>query len=252
MQIIALTDTEFGQATGINGQQGDLRFAELRQGHDDLLINQAITADRVAGQLNGFGTVTSGGLVGHFRRHIGQSDLRQQCFVILLHLPFGQCFRARLDLCFGVLGKLRANDRKPGFFGLFTARRQLLVGVHSESYPMLVVHQQFAAQIFDEFGVLDIFPQARQYRFKVEQGYRITAMGGTGQRRQNQLQTVGIAVAADFTLLQFELMQRRLDLLLRHAIAGDIAKDTEHQLLQRVRTFRLAALDTAHKAHFFL
>ena len=77
-------------------------------------------------------------------------------------------------------------------------------------------------------------------------------MNRGGQSAEYQLQSIGIAVAANLTLTQLELMQHCLDMLLRNAVLGDVLQNIDNQMLECLCVFGLAALDTAHETHFIV
>ena len=107
-------------------------------------------------------------------------------------------------------------------FCLFLALAEVLIRAQGQTYPVLVIEQQLACQILDESRILDRFTQRVDDRIEVEQRYRVTAVDGSSQAVEDQLQAERVMIAANLTLAEFELVQYRFEFLVRYAIHGDI------------------------------
>ena len=68
-------------------------------------------------------------------------------------------------------------------------------------------------------------------------------MNGSSQAIQYQLQTKGIAIATDFSLAQFELVQYGFKFLMWHTITGDIVQHIKNQFFKSLSVFALRDID---------
>jgi hypothetical protein len=94
--------------------------------------------------------------------------------------------------------------------------------------------------------------QGGQYRFQIQHGDRVGIVRRRAQSLQDELQAIRVAVAADFPLMQFQLVQDGFQLRRCNPFPGHCFDDAEHQRFQRVGGGRLTALNTAAEDHFAL
>ena len=114
---------------------------------------------------------------------------------------------------------------------------------------MRIVEQQTAHEARHKIWVLNGESQMRQLGLDVPDGERVGIVQVRREAVEQQLQTVGIAVAADLALAQLELMQHRLDFTERHALLGDLRQRIQNQLLDRRRMLRLRTFYASRKSH---
>ena len=115
---------------------------------------------------------------------------------------------------------------------------------------MRVVEHQALDEPGNESGVLDLFTQMGQRWIDIEQIDRVATMYRAGQAGNDQLQSVGMAVAGDLALTQFQLMQCSFYLFFWNALFGDADESVAHQLLNFCSRVAGAAFKTTHQAHF--
>ncbi len=135
-------------------------------------------------------------------------------------------------------------------FRRIPAPGQLAVRRHDQGDPVRVVQEQLPRQIGNERRILDVLPQLFEHRVQVQYADRIAAVGGIADRGHDQLQAVGKAVAADFALVQLQLVQYRFHLFLRDAVFRDVANGVENHGFNGIRVFVPGAFHTAHECQF--
>ncbi len=117
---------------------------------------------------------------------------------------------------------------------------------------MRVVEKPLAHEPLHECRILDLGAQPLEGRVEIEQRHRIAAMNCGRQTLEQQLQAVGITVARDFPLVQFQLVQRRVDLVARYALVGDTLQHPQDELLDGLGAPVIAAFESADEAHLVI
>ena len=120
---------------------------------------------------------------------------------------------------------------------------------------MRVVEEQAADQTWNVFRFRRALPECGNDRLKIQRRHSITIVGGGPQCAQHQVQSVGHAVTTDFSLVQLDLAQNRLNLVGIDAGARDSFDTCQHFLLKSRGMLGFAAFDTTaehHLPHRFL
>ena len=115
---------------------------------------------------------------------------------------------------------------------------------------MRIVQQQAPGQLPDIERILDFFAQSGNHGLQIQHRDGVAVVGGATQCLQDQLQAIGIPVAADLTLVQLQLVQYRLHAIVAHALAGHSLQHAQYQLLECFDVVRLGALHPAGEDHF--
>jgi len=157
-------------------------------------------------------------------------------------LAFGQRPGLLDDAGLVGFGQRRAQGRQPFPFRRRLFRAQFRIGGHGQPDPVRVVQQQLPGESRDEIDVPAFDSELLQQRIAVQRRQRVAAVDRRGQRFHQQAQAVGEAVASDFALAQFQLMEGGVHRILRHALGGDLSQHVEHQRLDRPCVFGVGTL----------
>ena len=120
---------------------------------------------------------------------------------------------------------------------------------------MRVVEQALPDQVRDVVRCLDLLAQLRNHGLKIERCHGITVVRRRSQRAQHQIQAVGHAITADFSLMQLDLSQDGLDFFSVHPVVGHFFNGGQHLGFEGFGLVCVTPFNTTtehHLAHGFL
>ena len=251
-EVVLAAEADLGQDPRVQWQQANCGSIQCRQRADQLLVHQAIGALAVGGQGQAILLLLA---VFEFRQtggHIGQGNLGQDTHVPGLLLALLQFLRQLDHTLLVGFAHARLEGRQPFRFRRQPPRREPGVRCHDQGDTVRIVEQQAPGQFLDVLRVAYVLLQRRQHRVQVQYRDRVRIVGGGAQGLQDNLQTVGKAVAADFPLVQFQLVQHSLQLRRRHTLPGHGFDDPEYQCFQGIGGVCLATFNATAEDHLAL
>jgi hypothetical protein len=163
-------------------------------------------------------------------RHVFQPDLGQQFGIVLPLLAFGQRLGLRDQTGLVGLGERRAEGRQPFALVPRLLCAQFRIGAMVSRTRCGLSSKQLPGQSRNEIRRIRLSTRNCSSSGSLSSaGDGIAAVNRRGQRFHQQVQAIGEAVAGDFPLAQFQLVQGGVHRRLRHPVGGDLAQYLEHQ-----------------------
>jgi hypothetical protein len=180
-------------------------------------------------------------------RHVVERDAWQDVGVVLMRLAGFERLRLFHDpLALGGV-EFCLDGCKTRLFRGALALGLPGVRAHGQTHAVRVVEQPAADLVLHEARLRRRGAQALQRRVDGERLHRVAVVHGLRQGVHNQLQAVGVAVAADLAPAKLDLVQHRLHLLGRHALLGHLGEHIQHQLFHRRGVLWLRAFDAGRE-----